>query len=122
MSLNRPSGAELVAAVREFLEKEVAPQLKGATAFQMRIAGNVLAIVERELTQKGAAEATEAAGLIALLGEEAAGEQNIGALERRLVERIRAGDFDTPDARRELLVHLKASTAAKLAIDNPKYK
>ena len=121
MSLNRPSGAELVAAVRAFLEKEVAPQLQGATAFQMRIAGNVLAIVERELVQGRAAEAKEIAGLVDLLGD-AASEKDALALERDLVERIRAGDFDAPNARRQLLGHLKCATAAKLAIDNPRYK
>ncbi len=122
MPLNRPSGAELIAAVRAFLEKEVAPQLNGATAFQMRIAGNVLAIVERELVQGRAAEVVEVAGLVELLGDKTAGENDVLALERRLVERIRAGDFDGPDARRQLLAHLKSATAAKLAIDNPRYK
>ena len=46
MSGQRPTARELVAAVRGFLEQEVAGQLTGATAFNLRIAVNVLAIVE----------------------------------------------------------------------------
>ena len=61
MALNRPSGAELLAALREFLEKTVAPQVDPATQFNLRIANNVLGIVERELAQKGAADTAEAA-------------------------------------------------------------
>ena len=48
MSGQRPTAQELVAAVRGFLEQEVAGQLTGATAFNLRIAVNVLAIVERD--------------------------------------------------------------------------
>ena len=53
MALNRPTGGELLEALRAFLEKTVAPQVDAATQFNLRIANNVLAIVERELTQKG---------------------------------------------------------------------
>jgi hypothetical protein len=121
MALNRPTGAELLAALREFLEKTVAPQVDGATQFNLRIANNVLGIVERELEQRGPAGAAEVAGLRALLGKSSAGA-DLDALNQALVESIRAGAFDTTEARRPLLAHLKATTAAKLAIDNPRYK
>jgi aminoglycoside phosphotransferase (APT) family kinase protein len=45
----RPTAAELVDAVREHLADVVAPQLDGAAAFQLKVAGNALGIVEREL-------------------------------------------------------------------------
>lgn len=121
MALNRPTGAELLTALREFLEKSVAPQVDPATQFNLRIANNVLGIVERELAQKGPAEVTEIAGLTALLDGSGAG-RDVGALNRALVEKIRGGAFDAPAAQRTLLAHLKATTAAKLAIDNPRYK
>ena len=123
MALNRPTGGELLAAVREMLEKEVAPQVSSATQFQLRIAGNVLAIVERELAQHAVADEAEVARLQALLGEgDVSGAADLPSLNRSLVERIRAGAFDAPKAKRRLLAHLQAMTAAKLAIDNPRYR
>ena len=44
-----PSSAELVGAVREFLEQEVMPATEGRLSFHARVAANVLAIVAREL-------------------------------------------------------------------------
>jgi hypothetical protein len=120
VALNRPDGAELLAAVRIFLEKEVAPQVTGATQFNLRIANNVLAIVERELTQRGRAEADETAGLRALL-EDVPPDASLSALNQILVDKIRSGAFDASNAQRPLLKHLQDATAAKLAIDNPKY-
>ena len=121
MALNRPTGAELLAALREFLEKTVAPQVDGATQFNLRIANNVLGIVERELEQRGPAEAAEIAGLRELLGTAGDGA-DLRVLNQALVEKIQSGDFDGGEAQRVLLRHLKAAGAAKLAIDNPRYK
>ena len=45
----RPTAAELVDAVRAHLDDVVAPQLDGAAAFQLKVAGNALGIVAREL-------------------------------------------------------------------------
>jgi hypothetical protein len=45
----RPSGAELVEAVREYLEGDVMEQSEGGARFRARIARNVLSMVEREL-------------------------------------------------------------------------
>ena len=44
-----PTTAELVAAVREFLESEVMPATEGRLQFHARVAANVLAQVQREL-------------------------------------------------------------------------
>jgi Domain of unknown function (DUF6285) len=127
MALNRPDGAELLAAVRAFLEKTVSPQVDAGTQFHLRIANNVLAIVERELAQRGPADAAEMAGLRDVLGAATGaatgeGDADLAALNRLLVERIRAGNFDGPETQRVLLRHLKTTTAAKLAIDNPRYR
>ena len=121
MALNRPDGAELLAAVRAFLEKDVAPRVSGATQFNLRIANNVLGIIERELVQRAPAEAKEIASVRELLGD-APAEAGLTALNQTLVDRIRSGAFDAPEARRALLTHLQTTTAAKLAIDNPRYK
>jgi hypothetical protein len=50
MSRGVPTTAELVAAVREFLSEEVLPATEGALQFHARVAANVLAQVERELS------------------------------------------------------------------------
>lgn len=63
----RPTAAELVDAVRTHLADQVAPALEGSSAFQLRVAGNALAIVEREL-RLGPAMALRAGDLLAGLG------------------------------------------------------
>ena len=85
MSHYRPTAAELVAAVAEFLEKEVrdatGPNSRladaGAVNFHARVAANALRIVERELRQDSAEPS--------LLGF---------ADEQQLATAIRHGDFD----------------------------
>jgi hypothetical protein len=115
MSDQRPDARELVEAVREFLEREVQPKLEGSTAFHARVAVNVLAIVERELAEGAVLDAGERERLVALLGEE--GE--LGALNERLVARIRAGELTVDDP--ALVAHLRATILGRLGIDNPRY-
>jgi hypothetical protein len=110
-----PSLAELVAAVRDFLEQHAMPKLEGHAAFHARVAANALAVVERQLRLGPEAEAAELERLRALLGHDGAlDDQN-----RELCARIRTGELglETPG----LLAHLRATTLAKLAVDQPKY-
>lgn len=111
----RPDRAELVEAVREFLEGEVQPKLEGSTAFHARVAVNVLKIVERELAEGPALDAAERSRLAELLGV----DDELDALNARLVEGIRAGRLgvETPG----LLAHLRATALGRLAVDNPRY-
>ncbi len=115
MSDQRPTTTELVEAVREFLEHEVQAKLEGSTAFHMRVAVNVLRIVERELEQGAGLDAAEHERLEALLGFEG----GLGELNARLVEAIRSGDLDvdTPG----LAEHLRATVLGRVGIDNPRY-
>jgi len=112
---DRPSTAQLVAAVRDFLEKVAQPQLSGHSAFHARVAANALAIVERELALGAEQDAAERERLRALLG----GDGPLEAQNRALCREIRAGriGLDTPG----LLDHLRATTLAKLAVDQPNY-
>ena len=112
---DRPSTAQLVAAVRDFLEKIAQPQLSGHSAFHARVAANALAIVERELALGADQDAAERARLRALLGSDGPLE----AQNRELCRAIRAGEIalETPG----LLEHLRATTLAKLAVDQPSY-
>ena len=113
---DRPTLTELVASVRDFIERTAAPKLEGHAAFHARVAVNVLGIVERQLQLGPTAEADELARLRVLLGRDGSLEE----LNRELCARIRAGELGlgTPG----LAEHLRATTFAKLAVDQPKYK
>jgi hypothetical protein len=113
---DKPTAAELVGAVRDFLEQQAMPALEGRAAFHARVAVNALAIVARQLELGPADESAERARLLALLGRDGPlDEQN-----RELCRRIRAGEVDahTPG----LLEHLRETTLAKLAVDQPRYE
>ncbi len=116
MPTDRPTVAELVVSVREFLETEVQPALAGSVAFHTRVAVNVLKIVERELATGAALDAVERERLVALLGQEG----DLESLADELITGIREGRFDndTPG----LDAHLRATVLGKLSIDNPRYK
>jgi Domain of unknown function (DUF6285) len=112
---DRPSAAQLVAAVRDFLEKVAQPELRDHSAFCARVAANALAIVERELALGADQDAAERERLRALLGSDGPLE----AQNRELCRAIRAGEIalDAPG----LLEHLRATTLAKLSVDQPGY-
>ncbi len=113
-----PSAAELVAAVRAFITDTVALQLTGHAAFHARVAANALAIVERELATRKAAEAREAERLRALLPDAPIGA-DVAALNHALCEAIRCGGVTA--ATPGLLEHLRLSTIDQLAVDQPTY-
>ena len=116
MSGQRPTAPELVAAVRGFLEQEVASELTGARAFNLRIAVNVLAIVERELAaEDDSAAATARLGAL-LIEDPALGRE---ALEEKLMAVLRSGALGL--ASPGLLTHLRADAVRQLGIDNPRY-
>ncbi len=112
---NRPTAAELIEAVAEFLSRDVAPELEGRTAFHLRVALNVLATVGREIEQGDAADRAEQARLADLLGRDAPLED----LVAQAATAIRNGSLSpgTP----ALLAHLRHSVEDKLAIANPNY-
>ena len=116
MSGQRPTAPELVAAVRGFLEQEVASELTGARAFNLRIAVNVLAIVERELAAKD-----DSAAATARLGALLGADPGLGreALEEQLVAALQSGALGL--ASPGLLTHLRADAVRQLGIDNPRY-
>ena len=110
-----PSTAELVTAVREFLEEQALPALEGRTAFHARVAANALGIVARQLALGPDAEADEQGRLVELLGQDG----TLDELNRKLCARIRSGDLDRSSPR--LIAHLRTTTLDKLAVDQPKY-
>lgn len=89
---DRPTAAELVAAVREFLEAEILPTLTDhRLRFRTLVAMNALSIVERDAPPPC-------------------------ELDWEAARRIRAGDLRDGD-----LEQFKTEVAAKLAVSSPKY-
>ena len=115
MTQDRPDAAELVAAVREFLERDVMAATDGRVQFHTRVAVNVLNIVERELKLGPELEPGERARAAALLGHDA----DAAALERELANGIRSGALD--DRLGEVRAHVRATVREKLLIANPAY-
>ena len=111
----RPTAAELVAAVADFLDNDVrsATGPDGRLAdgaqvnFHARVAANVLRIVERELTDDSSAEIT---GKLAELGF---------ADEAQLAEAIRSGVLD--DRASDVLPMLRTLVRRRLAVAHPGY-
>lgn len=113
---DRPTAAELVAAVRAYLLDEVAPHAPDRRAkFRALIAANVLAIVDRELESAAQLDALDDAGLRAL------GYLDGSAQDRRraLCLRIRAGAYDDPARDAALLAYAHAHVEMRLRVANP---
>ena len=112
---DQPEARELVAAVRDFLERHAMPALEGHAAFHARVAANALAIVERQLELGPADEAAERQRLRALLGLDG----SLDELNRELCRRIRSGAFGS--GTEGVMDHLRKTTLGKLAVDQPRY-
>jgi hypothetical protein len=112
-----PSAAELVDAVREFLERDVMELdvLPGRVAFHTRVAVNALGIVVRELRDGPALAAAEHDRLVRLLGHDG----TLDDLTTELAAGIRDGSLD--GRRAEVVAHLRESVRAKLAVAHPGY-
>jgi hypothetical protein len=104
-----PTAAQLVEAVRELLEGDVLDATTGRVRFHVRVAANVLAIVQRELEQ-GPALAAAHAERLAALGV---------ASDAELAAAIRSGDLD--GRWDEVAAAVRASVADKLAVAHPGY-
>lgn len=123
---DRPTVAELLEAVRGFLERDALEALEGTAKFHARVAVNVLAIALRELALEPAQLAAEWRRLDGLLGAAAvpsdlvALRSNVRDRTEALCERIRRGDADHEPFRSAVLGHARETVREKLAIANPK--
>lgn len=104
---NRPTAAELVAAVADFLDKDVRAACSGQVGFHARVAANVLRIVERELLDSAA---DSVAAALTELGF---------ADENSLAAAIRAGRLD--DRADDVMACLRLLVRHRLSIDHPGY-
>jgi hypothetical protein len=123
---DRPSIAELLDAVRGFLEHDALEALDGTAKFHARVAVNVLAIALRELELEPAQLDAEWQRLATLLGsapapvDQRALREAIRVRSEELCERIRRGEADGGPFRDAVLAHARATVREKLAIVNPK--
>ena len=118
MSLQpRPTASELLEAVREFLERDVVgrEEPSARVGFHARVAANVLAIVERELTLGPELVAADGERLRDLLGRDG----SLAELHTDLAEAIRSGSLEV--GRAEVVDVVRESVRAKLLVTNPRY-
>lgn len=105
----RPTAAELVEAVREYLETNVMERSDGGVRFEARVARNALGVVERELLLGRDIVAAHAYRL-----------RDFGIVDdAALAAAIRAGDFD--DGWEPVAAALAASARDQLLVANPSY-
>ena len=107
VTTGRPTAAELVAAVAEFLEGEVRATTSGAVNFHALVAANALRIVERELLDDTGAEPREALAALGFADEEG------------LAASIRSGQLG--DRQVEVVACLRSVVGHRLAISHPGY-
>jgi hypothetical protein len=119
MPQDRPTASELLTAIIDFLREEAMPALDRAEprlGFQMRVAANSLAILEREWRLAPEVDAREKARLVDLLGHDG----TLDDLNRELARQLRTGERDERD--HALMAHLEATISDKIAIANPKWR
>jgi aminoglycoside phosphotransferase (APT) family kinase protein len=110
-----PSASLLLEAVREYLDTDVRANTTGRTQFHSRVASNVVAVVERELTLAPVLHAAHAETL-RVLGIEGL---DLNEAEVVLTAAIRNGSYD--DRLSELGAALRPTVSLRLAIANPKH-
>jgi hypothetical protein len=114
----RPDATELLADVAALLDDEVLGAVSGPLQHRVRVAANLVRIVEREVRVGAANDAAERARLVELLGP---GDGDLVELRRWLAARL---DDPTPlAAGLSAAIHaaLLATLRADLAISKPGY-
>jgi hypothetical protein len=117
MPTNLAPAYDVLAVVREFLQAEILRDaaLSDDKLFNLRVAVNLLATVERELRLAPLANAREAERLTAVTGVEGSLEENNRRLARAIRDRAVAGGDP------QLLDHLHRTIVDALRINNPKW-
>ena len=106
----RPTAAELIAAVAEFLETDVRESTAGQVNFHSRVAANALRMVERELLPDAEAADSVADALA-----------RVGCIdEAQLAAAIRAGELDGHSG--PVQSALRALVGRRLAAAHPGYQ
>ena len=117
MTQDRPTAAELVDAVREFLERDVMAATEGRVQFHTRVAVNALGMIERELDRSGpSSRRPSARAAAALLGHDG----DVRDARARARGRASATARSTTGSTR-CATHVRATVREKLLVANPGY-
>ena len=114
----RPDATELLADVAALLDDEVLGAVSGPLQHRVRVAANLVRIVEREIRAGAANDAAERGRLVELLGPS---DDDLIELRRRLALRL---DDPTPlEAGMSAAIHaaLLATVRADVAFSKPGY-
>lgn len=106
---DRPTTAELLESVREWLERDVMPAVPPSVQFHTRVAMNVIAMVEREI-EIGPEQFDRYQHIMDSLGVDTDAE---------LAASIRSGSHD--DNLMQLLEALRPVIEDKVRVANPRY-
>jgi hypothetical protein len=115
---DRPTAAELLATIGDYLEGEVLPNVNGTLRYHTLVAANLVKMLQRESELYPAAATTEVARLRALLGVD---DGDLGDLNRQLYERLLSAEDLGPDFEAACWEALQAGALAKLAMNKPGY-
>jgi len=85
---DRPTARELLATIGDLLQGEVLATTTGPLKHQVRVAGNLCRILERELELQPDSDGRASARIAELLGSDAA-ERSLDDLNRELATRLR---------------------------------
>ena len=125
---DRPTSIELLEAAADFVESELVPAIQGSRQFQARVVANVMRVVAREITLEDPLVRSEVKAMARLLGHEKPHLHSLNDLctaaatmGEELTTKIRAGEADDGDWRREVLAVVRQSVEDKLRIANPRY-
>lgn len=95
----QPDGAALLAIARDVLRKELMPLLPKERAYEVLMVVNAMSIAERQLRFREQPVRDEQQALQELLHEQG----DVVELNRRLAQKVRAGDLDGDSAGQQLL-------------------
>jgi hypothetical protein len=109
----RPTDAELLDAIADLLEAQVTGAVRPELRHQVRVAANLVRILERQAALEGAALERERSALARLLGRDG----TVTELRRVLDDRLRQAPGDDPAA----WVVLVAVARDDLAMAKPGY-
>lgn len=107
---DRPTVDEMLQAVEEFVREEMLPLHDGRSAFHLRVAANMLAMVRRQ-SALGAGHRAAHRARLATLGMDSDAE---------LAGAIRSGALD--DRVADVMAVVRQSVTDKLAVANPSYR
>jgi len=114
---DRPTAAELLDAVAEYLFAELRPEVPREQRFKVLVAANVCSVVAREIRAGDQPDAEDAALFGELLGKEV---DDPRAAAAELSERLRSGELDERIA--QLAPRLEEHVRRKLEIARPGYE